>query len=199
VPSVGLPEVVADAAPAGGGAAGGGSAGSDMPLDPEPPGVAAPGAPLVVSVSGKVLRPGLVQVPAGARVADALAAAGGPLPGTDLTGVNLARRVVDGEQIAVGVPPAPDAGGAGPAGDAGTAGAGPGSAGGAGPGPAGRVDLNAATLDQLDALPGVGPVTAERILEWRTRNGRFTRVEQLREVEGIGERRFAQLRDLVTV
>jgi competence ComEA-like helix-hairpin-helix protein len=75
---------------------------------------------------------------------------------------------------------------------------GPGTA--AGPGaPPGRVDLNLATPDQLDALPGVGPVTAQRILEWRTRNGRFARVEQLREIEGIGERRFGQLRELVRV
>jgi competence protein ComEA len=69
----------------------------------------------------------------------------------------------------------------------------------AGGAPAGTVDLNAATVEQLDALPGVGPVTAQRILEWRTRHGRFSRVEQLREIEGIGERRFAQLRELVVV
>ena len=71
----------------------------------------------------------------------------------------------------------------------------------AGPGapPPGRLDLNAATVDQLDGLPGVGPVTAQRILDWRTRNGRFSRVEQLREIEGIGERRFGQLRELVAV
>ncbi|MGQ0573330.1 MAG: ComEA family DNA-binding protein [Pseudonocardia sp.] len=142
--------------------------------------------PLVVSVVGKVRSPGLVTVPAGARVADAVAAAGGALPGADLSGVNLARRVGDGEQIAVGVPPAPDAAGA------------PSGAGPAG-GPGGPVDLNTATVAQLDALPGVGPVTAERILEWRTRNGRFSRVEQLREVDGIGERRFTQLRALVRV
>ena len=149
--------------------------------------------PLVVSVSGKVARPGLVQVESGARVADALAAAGGALPGTDLAGLNLARRIADGEQVSVGVPPAPDVGG-----PAGTTGGGS-AAGGADPVPGGKVDLNAATEDQLDALPGVGPVTAQRILEWRTRNGRFARVEQLREVEGIGERRFAQLRELVTL
>jgi competence protein ComEA len=146
-----------------------------------------PAGPLVVSVAGKVRRPGLVEVPAGARVADAVTAAGGPLPGVELSGVNLARKVSDGEQIAVGVPPAPDAGGS--AGTEGTPDAGP-------PGP---LDLNLATAEQLDALPGVGPVTAERILEWRSRNGRFTSVEQLREVEGIGERRFGQLRELVRI
>ena len=146
----------------------------------------------MVSVSGKVRRPGLVEVPAGSRVADVLDAAGGALPGTDLAGLNLARRVVDGEQVAVAVPPAPDAAAA-PLGAAPAAGA-------AGPAaPVGKVDLNSATVAQLDVLPGVGPVTAQRILEWRTRNGRFARVEQLREVDGIGERRFAQLRELVTV
>jgi competence protein ComEA len=144
---------------------------------------------LVVAVAGKVARPGLVRVPPGARVADVLAAAGGPLPGTDLTGLNLARKVSDGEQVAVGVPAAPDA--AAP----------PAAAGGGGaPTAAGApVDLNAATVEQLDALPGVGPVTAQRIVEWRTRNGRFGSVDQLREIEGIGERRFAQLRGLVRV
>lgn len=161
------------------------------PGDAAAPGAApqAPAAPLVVAVSGKVQRPGLVEVPEGARVADVVEAAGGALPGTDLGGLNLARRVVDGEQVAVGVPPAPDAAGSGAGGPAGAA----------ANAPAGPLDLNAATSDQLDALPGVGPVTAQRILEWRARNGRFARVEQLREVEGIGERRFAQLRELVTV
>jgi competence protein ComEA len=151
---------------------------------------APPAAPLVVSVSGKVHRPGLVEVPSGARVADVLDAAGGALPGTDLAALNLARRVADGEQVAVGVPPAPDA--------ATTGGSVADPAGGASA-PPGKVDLNTATAAELDVLPGVGPVTATRILEWRTRNGRFSRVEQLREIEGIGERRFAQLRELVTV
>lgn len=156
---------------------------------------AAPATTLVVSVSGKVRRPGLVHLPAGSRVADAVAAAGGPLPGADLGTVNLARRVGDGEQVAIGVPAAPDAA---PAPTAAAAGGGePGRTGGVAP--PGRLDLNMATAGQLDGLPGVGPVTAARIVDWRTRNGRFARVEQLREIEGIGERRFAQLRELVTV
>lgn len=152
-----------------------------------------PGAALVVSVAGKVRRPGLVRVPEGARVADAIATAGGPLPRVDLTMLNLARRVADGEQILVGLPvPA----GGPPGSDAAAApSAGPGGPGGQG----GRIDLNRATLEQLDGLPGVGPVTAQRILDWRAGHGRFTAVEQLREVEGIGERRFGQLRDQVTV
>ena len=120
-------------------------------------------------------------------MADVLDAAGGALPGTDLAGLNLARRVSDGEQ-AVGVLPAPDAG---------PQAAPPGPAEGASPGLGGVLDLNTASVEQLDGLPGVGPVTAQRIVEWRTRNGRFAAVDQLREVEGIGERRFAQLRGLV--
>ncbi len=159
---------------------------------------------LVVSVSGRVAHPGVVRVPDGARVADVLAAAGGAQPGVDLSGLNLARRVVDGEQIAVGVAPAPDAGGQPPSGAAGAGGA-AGSSGSGGPagvgsaGPTAKVDLNTATVAQLDTLPGVGPVTAQHIVDWRTRNGRFVRVDQLREIDGIGERRFQQLRDVVTV
>jgi competence protein ComEA len=148
---------------------------------------AAPPDDLVVAVAGKVRRPGLVRVPPGSRVADALDAAGGVLPGVDLAGVNLARKVGDGEQVAVGVPPAPDAAPAPAAG-------GEPAAAGAGRAP---LDLNAATVEQLDALPGVGPVTAQRIVDWRVRNGRFVTVEQLGEVEGIGERRLGQLRGLV--
>lgn len=151
----------------------------------------APPAMLVLSVSGKVLSPGLVRVPDGARVADAITAAGGMLPGTDLLGLNPARRVGDGEQIVVGAPPPPEA---------------PAASSGADPvvpaapaAPAAKVDLNTAGVSQLDALPGVGPVTAQRIVEWRTRNGRFARVDQLREIEGIGERKLGQLRDLVRV
>ena len=145
---------------------------------------------LVVAVAGKVRRPGLVQVTPGSRVADVLEAAGGPLPDADLSGVNLARKVSDGEQVAIGVPPAPDAGPATGSGGSGLSG---------GSGPVGPLDLNAATVEQLDALPGVGPVTAQRIVEWRTRNGRFATVDQLRDVEGIGERRLGQLRELVRV
>jgi competence protein ComEA len=152
-------------------------------LPPPAPAVAAPSAALlVVDVAGDVRRPGLVRVPAGSRVADALAAAGGLKPGATTEGLNLARLVKDGEQITVGAPVAPS--------------------GAAVPGAAatpGLVDLNTATADQLDALPGVGPVLAERIVAWRDAHGPFASIDQLREVSGIGERKFASLRDLVTV
>ncbi|KFU78202.1 competence protein ComEA [Amycolatopsis lurida] len=135
-------------------------------------------APLVVSVVGRVLKPGLVTLPPGARVADALSAAGGAQPGTDLAGVNLARRLTDGEQVAVGVP-VPAA--------AGTA------------APPGKLDLNSATAEQLDTLPGVGEVMAKRIVDWRSGHGGFTSVEQLRDVEGIGESKYRKLREVVSV
>ena len=134
-------------------------------------------------------------MPDGSRVADVLSAAGGAQPGVDLSGLNLARRVIDGEQIAVGVPagarcrrPPPGAAALGAAGPA-----------RARLVPRRRSTSTPATVAQLDTLPGVGPVTAQHIVDWRTRNGRFARVDQLREIDGIGERRFQQLRDLVTV
>jgi competence protein ComEA len=193
---------VAEAPPALTVAGAAGAFGEQAAGSAPPPGrPTAAGAPLVVSVAGKVRRPGLVKVPDGARVADAIAQAGGPLRGADLTPLNLARRVADGEQIVVGLPlppGSPDAApssGAPPAGQSGgPAGGGAGAAGGTG-----KIDLNRATIEQLDTLPGVGPVTAQRILDWRARHGRFSSVEQLREIEGIGERRFSQLRDQVTL
>ena len=142
---------------------------------------------IVVDVVGQVKAPGIYQLPAGARVADALAAAGGPLPGVDLTTVNLARRLSDGEQVAIGVPGAPAS--AGPV-DGGVAGSVSSSA---------PVDLNTASIEQLDGLPGVGPVLAQHILDWRTAHGRFASVDQLREVSGIGPAKFADIKGLVTV
>ncbi|WSQ71418.1 ComEA family DNA-binding protein [Streptomyces xinghaiensis] len=160
--------------------------------DPVPP---VPGAAqsagdraVVVDVAGKVRDPGIHRLPAGSRVEDALKAAGGVRPGTDTAGLNRARLLLDGEQIVVGGPaPAAAAGG----GAAGTPGPAPGGAA------AGPVSLSTATLEQLDGLPGVGPVLARRILEHRDRQGGFTSVDQLREVNGIGDRRFADLQPLV--
>ena len=154
------------------------------------PGSPAPGGPgpeLVVAVTGRVRHPGVVTVPAGARVIDALRAAGGPLPGADLALLNLARKLADGELVVVGVPGAAT----GPAGGDAT--------GHRTPGADAAVNLNTATPEQLDSLPGVGPVLAQRILDWRSDSGPFTSVEQLREVTGIGESKFAQLKDRVTV
>jgi competence protein ComEA len=147
------------------------------------------GGLVVVHVAGAVRHPGLVRVAAGSRVADAIAAAGGARPGTDLTSVNLARPVVDGEQVVVG-------GAAGTVG--GTAG---GTVGGStgGAAPVGRLNLNTATREQLEELPGVGPVLAQRILDWRQEHGRFSAVDELREVSGIGDRIYAQLEARVGV
>ncbi|MFD5558774.1 helix-hairpin-helix domain-containing protein [Streptomyces sp. NPDC127068] len=167
------------------------------------------GRQVVVDVGGKVRRPGLLRLPVGARVADALRAAGGVRPGTDTTGLNRARLLVDGEQVVVGARPpaqgaeAPGASagaplGAGPVGSAGSTGAaGAGGPSGAGGPAAGPVSLSSATAAQLDALPGVGPVLAQRIIDHRAAHGGFRNVAQLREVTGIGDRRFANLKDLV--
>ncbi|MEU9853371.1 ComEA family DNA-binding protein [Streptomyces sp. NPDC047974] len=144
-------------------------------------------AEVVVDVGGKVRRPGVLTLPAGSRVADALRAAGGVRAGADLTGLNRARVLLDGEQVLVGVPGAPAGGSAAP-------GVGP----GAGPGGSGApLNLNTATAEQFDGLPGVGPVLARRIVDHRTERGGFRSVEELREVDGIGERRFADLQPLV--
>jgi competence protein ComEA len=148
-----------------------------MPADIESAG------PIIVDVNGKVARPGLVTLPSGSRVGDAITAAGGALPGTDLTGLNLARKISDGDQVLVGVEPPPGA-----------------EVGGVrAPSDGGLVDLNTATAAQLQTLPGVGEVLAQRILDWRAANGRFSSVNQLREVSGIGERRFADLKSRVRV
>lgn len=163
------------------------------------PAADAPAGPVVVSVVGLVHKPGLVTLQAGARIADALEAAGGPLDGADLFGLNMARRVGDGEQIVVGIeapPGQPATMGSSVAGDAGASPSRAVSAPASGT-PAGPVDLNTATVEDLDALPGVGPVTAEAIVAWRTAHGRFDSVDQLGDVDGIGPARLEKLRELV--
>jgi competence protein ComEA len=145
----------------------------------------APPRELVVHVAGAVFRPGLYRLPDGSRVDDAIAEAGGARPKAALDLVNLASPVADGQQVLVperGSGPAAAAGGEAPPGAA--------AAGG-------KVHLNSATLEQLDELPGVGPVTAQQILDYRTANGAFRSVDELDAVPGIGPARLEQLRPLV--
>lgn len=137
---------------------------------------------IVVSVVGMVAQPGLVTVPGGSRVSDAIDAAGGALPDADLTTVNLARKVADGEQIVVGIPTAASA-------DVVPAEA----------GPAPKININQADEAMLDELPGIGPVIAKRIVAYRKENGPFATVDDLAAVSGIGPALLADLRDLVTV
>ncbi|MFG3211514.1 helix-hairpin-helix domain-containing protein [Streptomyces tendae] len=187
--SVAAPEVVREAAAYGAGKPG--PTAADRATTGETGSKAAStataGPEIVVDVGGKVRKPGIHSLPAGSRVADALRAAGGVRPGTKTDGLNRARFLVDGEQVIVGaLAPAPRPGeAAAPSGPTGAA------------GPAAPVSLNTATTDQLDTLPGVGPVLAQHIIDYRTQHGGFRSVDELREVNGIGERRFADLRDLV--
>lgn len=160
--------------------AGSASSGSGSVGEAAPP---SPASTVVVYVTGKVRKPGVLTLPAGSRVVDAIAGAGGVKKGADPGGVNLARRLVDGEQIIVGANAAagqvvqpvgqPDGGGV--------------------------VNLNTATAEQLRALPGVGDVLAQRIIDFRDTRGGFSSVEQLRQVSGIGAKKFAELRHKVTV
>jgi competence protein ComEA len=165
---------------------------------PSPAGPAtatSPRASVIVHVAGKVRHPGVVTLPGGARVIDAIKAAGGPRRGAGTGALNLARPVVDGEQILVGVRGAPAP--AVPVPPGGTGGSAPGGAPGGAPGT--RLDLNTATAEQLDQLPGVGPVLAQRIVDYRNQHGGYRSVDQLQEVTGIGERKFADIKDLVRV
>ena len=160
-------------------------------------------AELVVSVVGLVTQPGLVRLQPGSRIADAVAAAGGSVEGGDLLALNMAARVADGDQIVVGVvPPQPAPLLSGTSSTQTTTLDSAVSSGSGYPGAAaagGTVDLNAATVAELDALPGVGPVTATSIVSWREINGPFISVDQLAEVDGIGPGRLAKIRDLVHI
>ncbi|HST84782.1 MAG TPA: helix-hairpin-helix domain-containing protein [Kineosporiaceae bacterium] len=203
----GIPTELAGAAQAGGStepvapSALTGSDGSDAstgdPVSPAGSGGTAAG-PLRVYVVGQVRRPGVVSLAAGARVEDAVQAVGGATTKADLAVMNLARKVIDGERIVVPRPgekvPTAD-----PVADPGSAGSGATSAAGGQAAPGAPVDLNTATVAELDALPGVGPVIAGRIVAWRQENGRFASVDDLAEVQGIGEATLAKLRPLVRV
>jgi competence protein ComEA len=166
-------------------APGGGSAAGGAPVSvPRPDRPAAAGRALYVHVAGRVRRPGLYSLRAGARVATAIARAGGAARGADLSAVNLAMRVQDGQQVLVprrGESPASAAAAAGPGG----------SGGGR------RISLTTATVEQLDQLDGIGPTLAKRIVDYREEHGGFRSVDELKQVDGIGEKRFAALEDSV--
>lgn len=171
---------------------------SASPLVPLPTGSAAGGSvaavpsggasagTVTVDVEGKVPKPGIVVLPVGSRVVDAIEAAGGA-PHKHLAGLNLAALLSDGQQIVVGAAN----GGAGVAA--------PGPGGPAAGAPGAGVSLNAASMEELETLPGVGPVTAQAIIDWRTTNGAFTSVDELLEVDGIGPKTFDSLEPLVTL
>jgi len=160
---------------------------------------------VVVSVVGLVHKPGLATLAPGARIADALTAAGGALDGADTVGLNLARPLADGEQIVVGLGPSPgkpalgsSVGASSPVPEAPRSSTAPSPAKPEAK-PGEPVNLNTATVEQLDALPGVGPVTAAAIVAWREAHGKFTAVDQLGDVDGIGPARLDKLRALVRV
>jgi len=180
--------------PSGAGAPGGGPASGAAGSGTPGAAVPSPGTEVVVHVVGAVAAPGVQRLPAGARVVDAIDAAGGAAPDADLARVNLAAPLVDGQQVVVlrpgELPPVPAAATAGAAG----------SGGGAVPGaPSAPIDINTATAAQLEDLPGVGPATAEAIIAHREQVGPFASVDDLLDVRGIGEAKLEQLRDRATV
>ena len=140
----------------------------------------------LVHVAGAVRRPGVYRLSAGARVKQAVERAGGARPGADVNAINLAAKVADGQQVVV--PRRAAAAATAPAGA---------SASAAGAAPAAPVNLNTATLEQLDTLDGVGPATAQKIIDWRTEHGGFRSVDDLSQVPGIGPKRMETLRDKV--
>src|SRR5436305_7490220 len=149
------------------------------PLRTAPRAHAQTASELVVDVAGAVRRPGLYHLGAGTRIADAVAAAGGATANADVALVNLAAPLADGEQVLV---PVRGAGGAAAAGE---------------PSPTAPLDLNTASAEQLDALPGVGPATAQKIIDYRQAHGPFRSVDELEAVPGIGPSKLAQLKGLV--
>ncbi|MBT2594949.1 helix-hairpin-helix domain-containing protein [Arthrobacter sp. ISL-72] len=161
---------------------------------------AASGAKIVVHVAGAVNKAGVVELPEGSRIHEAIGAAGGGAPGADLNRLNLAAVLADGQKIHVpqlgepvdgpGAEPVDGAGGSGGAGQGG---------GPDGAGPGGTVDLNSATAEELGVLPRVGPVLAQRIVDWRKEHGRFSTVEELDAVDGVGPKMLETLLPLVRV
>lgn len=166
----------------------------------EPPTTTSPGAEVIVHAAGAVQRPGVYRLRGGARVDDLVAAAGGLGAGADVNRLNLAAALADGERIYVphvGEVAVPDpVGQSGPVTGSGRPAAAAGSEGGGGGGP---IDLNTATAEELDTLPGVGPATAQAILDYRGQHGRFRSVDELLEVRGIGDAKLAGLRSKVQV
>lgn len=157
----------------------------ELPTGSAAPSESASAGTVTVDVEGKVPEPGIVVLPVGSRVVDAVEAAGGA-PHKHLAGLNLAAVLTDGQQIVVGAP------------NGGARVAGPGSGGPvAAPGAGAGVSLNSGSAEQLETLPGVGPVTAQAIIDWRTTNGAFSSVDELLEVDGIGPKTFAKLEPLV--
>jgi len=176
------------------------AAGPTVPGSPTTTAIGGGVGVVTVHAAGQVTAPGVYSVPAGSRVADLITAAGGLLPEADVDRLNLAAKVVDGTRVYIprkGETPPAEA----PAGDGagGTAPAGSAATGGVPGAPAGPVDLNTATAAQLDTLPGVGPATANAIITYRTRNGRFKSVTELLEVPGIGPAKLEAIRPLVMV
>jgi competence protein ComEA len=166
-------------------------AGTATPAAPLPPppgpgtGAAGPSARVVVDVVGEVRRPGLYRLADGSRIADAVTRAGGATRKAELAQVNLAAPLADGEQVVV------------PARGSAAAGAPAAAGGGDAAAPSAPIQLSTATLEQLDSLPGVGPATAQKILDYRTKHGAFSSVDELDAVPGIGPKRLEQLRELV--
>jgi competence protein ComEA len=169
-----------------------GATGQNALAEPTSPSVDGQDSVVVVDVDGRVRRPGVVELPGGSRVVDAIDASGGLARGADTGPLNLAKPLVDGEQVIV---PARGDPASAPPGVV-TPGSAPSMPTGADPG-AGLVSINTATETELDTLPGIGPVLAAAIVEWRTQSGGFTSVEQLQEVSGIGPATYAELAPLV--
>ncbi len=160
-------------------------------ITPTPRPTATP-ASIIVDVRGAVAKPGVYTLIAGSRVQDALAQAGAALPNAETRNLNLARRLNDGEQLYVPTigeataTPLPAPGKSAPASAATKT-------------PLGKINVNTATLEELDALPGIGPAIAQRIIDYRNQNGAFKQIDDLKKVRGIGDALFAQIKELVTL